>query len=374
VEGSTFDGGLPYYGSSGRARPAWERAYERAKFTAEERKWRNPEHDLEALDFMRAVASNDQARLREIADRPHNRAYRAEWGEHARADLAIGTIGAPGTAFGAVPVGMANAIEVILARASRLRFWVNIVRGSAFAQKIPVQTTKTVAAKHAEAADMGTGVTEPVYSSVTPEAVKLGALVEFSNELIADSPLELINAVTRDIGEAIGTLEDLAICQGTTFGATLLGLTPHGSLTWTDASETLATLTTKYYALPGVFRPRATWVINEAAAAAISQIAGTGERQLFCEFNPPANILDDVDGATGTLLGRPVLVFPTGATGWTADKGFFGDLTGYTLYEREWLRAEVSGHSAFRTDQVALRVSRREQGVVSQAGRMVLFG
>ncbi len=360
------------YGSAGRTRPGWERAYERQKWTDEERRWRTPEHDKEGVDFLRAVATNDQAMLREIAARPHNRTYHAEWFQ--RADLAEGTIASPGTGFGVVPVGFASAVETILARASRLRAFVNIVQGGEFAQKIPVQTAKTVAAKHAEAADMGTGVTDPTYGSVTPEAVKLGALVEFSRELVDDSPLALMNVVTQDIGEAIGTLEDVAILDGTTFGNSLFNtLTPHGSITWTDATETLATLIGKYYALGSVFRPRGTWVVNEAFAALVSAISGTGERQLFTEFAPPPTALDDVPGQTGVLIGRPVVVFPTGSTGVPANEGLFGDLSGFTLYIRENFRAEVSRDSAFRTDQIALRVSRREQGIVTQAGRMVLF-
>jgi HK97 family phage major capsid protein len=361
------------YGEAARVTPAWERAYARQRWSDEERKWRTPAHDVESRDFIRACSTNDQAMLREIADRPHNRAHRAEWSEAQRADLAIGTIGSPGTGFGAVPVGFANAIETIMARAARLRTHCNVVLGSEFGIKVPVQTTKTVAAKHAEAAAMSTGVTEPVYGAVTPEAVKLGALVEFSRELLDDSPLQLLNFVTQDIGEAIGTLEDTAILDGTTFGNSLFAtLTPHGSITWTDATEDLSTLIAKYFALGDVFRPRATWVINEAVAAVISAIAASGERQQFTEFNPPPTVLDDVGGQTGVLLGRPVLVFATGRV--PANEGFFGDLSGYTVYVRENFRAEVSMDSAFATDQVALRVSRREQGIVSQAGRMVVFG
>ncbi len=46
--------------------------------------------------------------------------------------------------------------------------------------------------------------------------------------------------------------EDSAILDGTTFTNSLFNsLTPHGSITWTDATETLATLTTKYHAVGG---------------------------------------------------------------------------------------------------------------------------
>ena len=57
--------------------------------------------------------------------------------------------------------------------------------------------------------------------------------MKFSRELLEDSPLLLMNAVTQDVGEAIGTLEDSAILDGTTFTNSLFNSpTPRGSLAW----------------------------------------------------------------------------------------------------------------------------------------------
>jgi HK97 family phage major capsid protein len=75
----------------------------------------------------------------------------------------------------------------------------------------------------------------------------------------------------------------------------------------------------------------------------------------------------------GSLLGNRLVVFPAGATGVPVNESVFGDLSGYTVYVRENLRAEVSRDSDFDTDQVALRVSRREDGILSQSGRMLRF-
>ena len=135
--------------------PGWERQYAEQNWDDETRRIRTPAADFESVEFIRAVSLNDQAKLREIADRPHNRAFH-------RADLATG-IGAAGTGGGLVPVGFASAVQQIISETARLRQLCNIVVGGEFAVKVPQQTTKTVAAVHAEAADMGTGVTEPVY-------------------------------------------------------------------------------------------------------------------------------------------------------------------------------------------------------------------
>ena len=360
-----WDEGIPFDGSSLRSRPAWESQYRSMNWDDETRAVRTPAADMESLQFLKAIISNDQAMLREIVERSHNQV------EH-RADLAVG-IGAAGTGGGVVPVGFSNAIHLIMARAARLRRFCTVIPGGEFAQKVPVQTTRTVAAVHTEASDMEVGVTEPVFGSVTPEAVKLGAIIKFSRELIDDSPLALLNLVTQEIGEAIGTLEDLSILDGSVFTDSIFADVATGTATWTDATETLATLTTKYYELPSVSRARSVWLINEATAAVLTAITATDGRPMLQEFNPPPRTIDDVGGQVSSLLGRPVLVFPTGATGVPANEGFFGDLTGYSIYMRENLRVERSDAAYFETDQVGLRVSRRMDGVISQSARMLRF-
>ena len=357
----TNDGTQPY-GSAARTNPDWERAYAAQNWDEATRKIRTPAADMESVEWIRAISLNDQAMLREIADRPHNQAFQ-------RADLAIG-VGGAGTGGGLAPVGFAAAVELIISESARLRQLCNIVTGGEFALKIPQQTTKTVAAVHAEAADMATGVTEPVYGSITPEPKKLGALVKFSRELLDDSPLALLNLVTRDIGDAIGTLEDLSILDGTNFTDSLFADLTASADTWVDASETFLTITSKYFELASQFRRNGTWLINEDAAEVITNLGiGTDGRPTMQEFNS-APVAQDV---FGSLLGNRLVVFPTGATGVPANEAVFGDLGGYTIFVRENLRAESTRESDFDTDQVALRVSRREDGILSQAARMVRY-
>jgi len=342
--------------------PAWEREYEQQPWDDATKAVRTPEADLETQQWLRACVTNDQAMLREISDRGHNQA-------HTRADVLEG-----GTGAGLVPTALNQAVELIRVRAARLRPYCNVMMGGTeINRKVPVQTTKTVAAKFAEGADMTSGVTEPVYGSVTPAPVKIAAVVEFSRELLDDSPLQLANIITQDIGEAIATKEDLFVLDGADFSDSLFADVGAGSATWTDASETLATLTTKYYELSSVFRGMATWVINEASAAILTAITATDGRPMLQEFNSAPRVIDDVGGQVGTLLGRPVLVFPTGATGVPANEGFFGDLSGYTIYLREELRSELSTDASFKTDMVSVKVARRIDGILSQTGRMLRF-
>jgi hypothetical protein len=53
------------------------------------------------------------------------------------------------------------------------------------------------------------------------------------------------------------------------------------------------------------------------------------------------------------------------------DVGEYSPASLQTVYIRENLRAESSRDSDFDTDQVALRVSRREDGILTQSGRML---
>ncbi len=350
------------YGSAARAVPAWEREYAAQNWDEETRKIRTPANDVETIEFIRAITSNDQAKLREIADRPHNLNFQ-------RADLATG-IGAAGTGGGLVPVGFASAIERIISETARLRQLCNIVMGGEFAVKVPVQTTKTVAGIAAEAADIGAVTTEPVYGSVTPEPVKLAGLVKFSRELLDDSPMALTTAVTLDIGEAIGTLEDLSILDGTNFSDSLFADLTASADTWVDSGETFLTITSKYFEVASQFRRNGTWIINEAAAEVITNLGiGTDGRPTFQEFNSPPLAQDIV----GQLLGVRLVVFPAGASGVPVNEAVFGDLSGYTVFIRENLRAETSRDADFATDQVTLKVIRREDGILSQSARMLRF-
>ena len=348
------------YGSAGRTTPAWERQYEEQNWDEATRKVRTPANDWETVEFIRAVTSNDQSKLREVADRPHNL-------EFQRADLAIG-VGAAGTGGGLVPVGFATAIQLIITQSGRLRSLVNFIQGGEFAVKVPVQTTKTVAEVHTEASDMAITV-DPIYGSVTPEPVKLGGVVKLSRELLDDSPLALVTFVTTDLGEAIGTLEDLSILDGSVFTDSLFADLSASATLHDDSAETFATMTGKYYEVAQQFRRNGTWLINEASAETISNLGiGTDGRMTMQEFNAPPIPVD-----SGTLLGSRVLVFPTGSAGVPADEAVFGDLSGYSIYVREAMRAEVSRESDFDTDQIALRVSRRVDGILTQSARMLRF-
>jgi len=53
-----------------------------------------------------------------------------------------------------------------------------------------------------------------------------------------------------------------------------------------------------------------------------------------------------------------------------ADTAIVGDLSAYTLLDREFIHVEVDRTALFKSDQVGVHVSRRVDGTVAQATRI----
>lgn len=104
------------------------------------------------------------------------------------------------------------------------------------------------------------------------------------------------------------------------------------------------------------------------AAEAITALSDTNARQVFTPFDDAPNYIGGDEGGQGMLLGRPVRVLPISAI--PADTAIVGDLSAYTLLDRETIRVEVDRHALFKNDQVGVHVSRRVDGTVAQATRI----
>jgi len=361
MSGASTDPARPY-GSAGRTRPAWERGYAANAhlWTEEERKLRTPENDLETVEFFDAIVKNDGAKLREI-EANQNRP------EHARADMSVGVGG-----VGMVPEAFHNTVQMLTRRSNALRNDCTIlpmVGGAGSSMKVPVVTTDPVAAVYAEAADM-TGGTEPVIGSVTLTPVKLGQVVMLSRELWDDTPLATTSLLLDLITTSIINVENYHICHPTPtdFTGNLVDDSTASADTFDDDAETLATLSSKLYELPLDAVGRSTWLINPAAAEALSALTDTNARQVFLPFDAAPRIIGSEQGGQSMLLGRPVRVLPIGTI--PADTAIVGDLSAYTLVDRESIHVEVDRNALFKNDQVGVHISRRVDGTVAQATRI----
>jgi HK97 family phage major capsid protein len=350
------------YGSAARTRPAWENEYTRNAhlWSEEERQLRTPENDRETVEFFQAIIDQDHSKLREIEDRQVRPA-------HVRADMSIGT-GGPGM----VPVAFHNQVQLLTKRSNALRNLCTVIpmqgaEGSSM--KVPTVTTDPVAAVYAEAADM-TGGTDPVIGSVTLTPVKIGQVVMLSRELWDDTPLPTASLLADLITTSIVNVENYHIANATPtdFTGNLVDDSTASADTWVDASETLATIASKMYEAPLDMIGRATWIINPVAAEAITALTNTNSRQVFTPFDDAPNYFGGEEGGQGLLLGRGVRVLPIATI--PSNTAIFGDLSAYTLLDREFLRVEVDRGALFKNDQVGVHVSRRVDGTVAQATRI----
>ncbi len=138
--------------------------------------------------------------------------------------------------------------------------------------------------------------------------------------------------------------------------------------TWVDTGESLASLASKLYELPLDAIANSTWLINIAAAEALSALTDTNARQVFLPFDPAPSFIGPNEGGAGLLLGRPVRVFPTAII--PSNVAFVGDMRAYTLLDRETIRVVTDTSAFFGTDQVGLHVSRRVDDAMAQATKI----
>jgi len=352
---------LASYGEAARARPGWEREYEHARrylWTEEEKAIRTPESDWETCQFFQATLSNDAALLREIEANQHRDEY-----ERAMTSASGGT--------GLVTTAFSNQVSLLNDRVQKMRNICNVVLTSDNAIAVPKVATTPVPAVFAEGADMSGG-TDPSITKVTATPVKIGQVIKLSNELAMDSPLATSSLLARLVAEGIGFAEDSHILRGdlTDFTDNIFDDATLSATLWDDSAETLATLATKLYKLPLDAIASASWVINVAAAERFTALSGN-ERQIMLPFSDAPNIVGGAEGGFGLLLGKPVLVFPTALV--PADTGMVGDFQAYTVVSRSELRVVVDTNAFFATDQMGLHVSRRVDGIMSQATRIIKF-
>ena len=284
------DGTARSYGSGGRLTEGWELELQHASrgWSDQEKRAYTPQACLETREFFRAIIENDQAMLREIYDRPENRA-------NPEISRAL-TTGAGGD--GMVTTGFDRQVALISTRVAKMRNLVNVIPTTDTSIRAPRVKTQPVPAVFAEGADMTSGVTEPDIEAITLTPKKIGMVIKMSRELVDDSPLQVSRVLAQLVAEAIGYAEDYNIINGTPtdFTDNLEDDATASADTFDDDAETLATLTSKLYELPLDAINDAAWLINVDAAKNLAALSGN-ERQIFLPY-------DEAPRALGGSRGR----------------------------------------------------------------------
>jgi HK97 family phage major capsid protein/HK97 family phage prohead protease len=223
--------------------------------------------------------------------------------------------------------------------------------------KIPRLTSSVSAAWTAEAATITES--QPAFDQVEFRPYKLGALTLVSNELLADSAVDVAGFLATLFAEKFAEVEDIAFLKGTGTGQ------PKGILTYAEIERvttaaanaiTADEVINLFDSLPPQYRANAIWQMNPATMNHLRKLKDNTGQYLL------------VSGLAGeaptTLLGRPVLLSSNiDAIAAGADVIIFGDLQrAYYIVDRQGLEVQRSVDRYFEQDLTAFRAIKRTDG------------
>jgi HK97 family phage major capsid protein len=201
----------------------------------------------------------------------------------------------------------------------------------------------------------------PTIASVGLNAQKAQVTAIASNEMLADSAVNLINMWATRGGMALGALEDEQFFQtgdGTppNISAFLAGVTYAET---TSAALGFVDVNAIYYTLPQVYRQNAVWLVSADVLQMLTILPNvTAGHQFYVGMTEMPGPITDDPTAEGTLFRRPVYeVNSTPGTIW------FGDPSAaYVIGTRAGLQSHVSDQVLFNTDQVMWKLTSRFDG------------
>jgi HK97 family phage major capsid protein len=245
--------------------------------------------------------------------------------------------------------------------------------------QVPRSTAEGTAVWLAEAATL-TG-TDPTIGSVTLNSHKLGKMTQVSKELATDVGFDLVGFLAQSSGRNIGivsnagyvsgtgTTQPLGILNGISVGVT--GAAGAGGLvglpTATGGDYGADYLVDMYHSIIPQYRPRASWMMNDATIKYVRKLKDTLGRYLW-EPSLQAGVPD-------TIMGKPVYANPALPLFGTSVTGviLFGDFSAYYIRDVTPLRFERSDEYAFGTDQISFRALLRTDGALVDANAVKAY-
>ena len=234
---------------------------------------------------------------------------------------------------------------------------------------MPVESTLGAASWTAEEAAYAES--DAAFSQVQLTPHKATTLVKVSEELLADSAVDLSAYLGRNFGRRFANLlgDAFVVGDGTA--------KPHGITTQAhksiDAAGTDAItfdeLIDAYYAMKEPYRAAGTWMFNSNTAKAIRQLKDGDGRYIY---EPGAQV-----GAIDTLLGRPVVIDDGLADMATTSKSIlFGDMSYYWIAMRQGVTLRRLDELYAGSGQVGMIASVRVDGslTVGEAVKVIHQG
>lgn len=201
--------------------------------------------------------------------------------------------------------------------------------------------------------------TEPVFGKITLQVKKLIGLVPTSDELLADSSVNLANYLVSLFGEAIGYEEDYRFINGTGVGQPLGIINTTGiNLVARNTSARILVddIVDMYTNHPAHADANATWLVTKAGMGQLLQLGyeSTGGITMFM-----TNLRDSI---APTIFGHPIVLTEKLPTLGLKGDIILADLRQYYIGDRGGLEVASSVHDRFRYDETVFRFVKRVDG------------
>ena len=200
---------------------------------------------------------------------------------------------------------------------------------------------------------------QPAFGKITLKAKKLIGLCPSSDELLADSAINLANYLVFLFGEAIAYEEDYRFLRGTGMGQPL-GIINTAGINQvsrnTSSKIVFEDVVGMYAAHPAWADPNAVWMTTKAGMGQLLNIGinTTGGITLFM-----TNLRDAI---TPVLLGKAIILTDKLPGLGTFGDLILGDLKHYYIGDRGGLAVASSIHDRFRYDETVFRFVKRVDG------------
>jgi HK97 family phage major capsid protein len=231
---------------------------------------------------------------------------------------------------------------------------------------VPRSTAEGAAVWTGEGAALTAG--DPTLSSVTLGAYKVGKIIQLSSELLDDKGFDVVGFMAEHAGRNIGIAVDTAYVSGTgtnqpsgfiqaatvaltaaTGTASTTGLPTSGASVGADVLIDL------FHSVIPQYRPRSSFLMNDSTIKVVRKLKDTTGQYLW----QPALVAGQPD----TILGRPVYADPNmDSIGVSKKPIAFGDFGGYFIRDVTPLRFERSDDFAFGNDLISFRALYRTDG------------
>lgn len=242
---------------------------------------------------------------------------------------------------------------------NQIRSVVNVV-STASDRNIPIESSLGTATWTAEEAAYTES--DAAFGQVVLGSHKLGTIIKVSEELLQDSFFDVQTYLARNFAKRFGIAEESAFIVGDGSGKPT-GIVPGSGLGKTAAGAAAITsdeLIDLFHAVSRPYRVRGTWLMNDSTVKLIRKLKD-GDSQYLWQPGLQA-------GQPDMLLGRPVIAstaMPAATTG--LKSVVFGDMSGYTVADRQGTVLQRLNELYAANGQVGFRAYKRMDGKMVDA-------